>query len=241
MGIYVFDTDVLVEELRKTHEEGGNDFGGHLIPRLLEHSDRLFIHRFKGYWRDVGTLDSYWQANMDLVSPGSGMDISSWKVRTNMHYESLHAMPPSRIGPGAILEGAAVSPGCVINGTVRRSILSPGVVVEEGAVVEDSVIMHKTTIGAGAKVVRAVIDKHVTVGAGVRLGVSYDHVRANGETPTHLSTGITLVGKGAVIEDGAVVGGNVVIHPNVVITNSQSPIPDGTTAKPPLYKTATVP
>lgn len=229
MGIYVFDAEVLVKELIRTHRFGGNDFGGHLIPGLMERSDRVFVHPFEGYWRDVGTLDSYWQANMDLLDPASGMDLSIWKARTNMDYESLHAMPPSWVAPDAELDRSAVSPGCRLEGRVYRSVLSPGVVVEPGAVVEDSVIMHRTVIRAGARVQRAVVDKHVEIGAGAMVGSRDEDACANQETPDHLSTGITVVGKRVKIAPRACLGANVIVHPEVTVPAED--VPHGATIK----------
>jgi len=227
MGIYVFDADVLTEELIRTHKAGGNDFGGHLIPGLLARSNSVFIHRFEGYWRDVGTLDSYWAANMDLLDPASGMDLSTWKVRTNMDYESLHAMPPTWVSATADLDRSVVSPGCRLEGRVSRSVLSPGVVVEPGAVVEDSVIMHRTVIRAGARVVRAVVDKHVEIGAGALVGSRDASAAPNAANPDHLSTGITVVGKRVSIAAGARLGANVIVRPGAAVPAED--VPDGAT------------
>ena len=223
MGIYVFDTDVLVEELIRTHRSGGNDFGGHVIPGLLERSDRIFVHPFEGYWRDVGTLDSYWQANMDLLDPASGLDLTAWKARTNMDYESLHAMPPSWVAPDADLDQAMVSPGCRLEGRVSRSVLSPGVVVEAGAVVEDSVIMHRTVIRAGAQVIRCVVDKHVEIGRDAVVGSRDADAPPNQQDPSHLSTGITVVGKSVTIAAGARLGANVIVHPGAAVPTGDVP------------------
>ncbi len=223
MGIYVFDADVLVDELIRTHETGGNDFGSHLIPGLLERSDRIFVHPFEGYWRDVGTLDSYWQANMDLLDPESGVDLPDWKVRTNMDYESLHAMPPSWVAPGAELDRAVVSPGCRLEGRISESVLSPGVVVEPGAVVEESVIMHRTVIRGGARVIRSVVDKHVEIGRDAVVGSRDADAPANRQDPTHLSTGITVVGKHVKIAAGARLGANVIVHPGATVPAGDVP------------------
>jgi glucose-1-phosphate adenylyltransferase len=223
MGIYVFDAEVLTEELIRTHRSGGNDFGGHLIPGLLERSDRIFIHPFEGYWRDVGTLDSYWQANMDLLDPASGVPLPDWRARTNMDYESLHAMPPSWVAPDAELDRCVVSPGCRLEGRVSRSVLSPGVVVEAGAVVEESVIMHRTVIRAGARVIRAVVDKHVEIGAGAVVGSRDADAPANVQDPDHLSTGISVVGKNVTIAAGARLGANVIVHPDVDVPAGDVP------------------
>ena len=223
MGIYVFDTDVLVEELVRIHKSGGNDFGGHLIPGLLERSDRIFVHPFTGYWRDVGTLDSYWQANMDLLDPTSGMDLTTWRTRTNMDYESLDKMPPSWISDAAELDRSMVSPGCRIEGRVSRSVLSPGVKVEPGAVVEDSVIMHRTVIRAGARVIRCVVDKHVEIGRDAVVGARDADAPPNRQDPTHLSTGITVVGKLVKIAPGARLGANVIVHPGAAVPAEDVP------------------
>jgi glucose-1-phosphate adenylyltransferase len=227
MGIYVFNADVLMDELISTHKSGGNDFGGHLIPGLLERSDRIFVHPFEGYWRDVGTLDSYWQANMDLLDPASGVFLPGWKARTNMDYESLHSMPPSWVGLDAELDRSVVSSGCRLEGRVSRSVLSPGVVVEAGAVVEDSVIMHRTVVRAGARVVRTVVDKHVEIGADARLGSRDEAAPPNADNPDHLSTGITVVGKHVTIAAGARLGANVIVHPEASVPAQD--IPHGST------------
>lgn len=230
MGVYVFDTKVLVNELVRTHQAGGNDFGNHLIPGMLERGFPMYIHRFSGYWRDVGTLDSFWSANMDLLDGKSGLDIMDWNLRTNLGYEDLHAMPPSYISPDAEVSSSVISPGCRIEGKVIHSVLSPGVVVEKGAVVEDSVVMHKTTIQAKARVTRSVIDKHVNIGRDAVVGAHRTPQGPNLETPTHLSSGITVIGKRASVGTRVKVGCNVIFHPDVAVNMGE--VRDGETVKP---------
>jgi glucose-1-phosphate adenylyltransferase len=231
MGIYVFGAEVLADSLEANHRQGGNDFGAHVIPALLEAGKKLYIHRFKGYWKDVGTIDSYWQANMDLLEGSAELNPSRWRTRTNLNYENIHAMPPAYIAPGAKVVRSLLSPGCRVFGTVEHSVLSPGVSVAEGAVIRDSVVMHKTRIEAGATVLRSVVDMHVQVGAHACVGTSEPVAVPNEETPANLSTGITVIGKGASIGAGVSLGGNVIVHPDAKVPPGSAPVPDGATIK----------
>lgn len=231
MGIYVFNTDVLVEALERTHKRGENDFGSHLIPGLLAGGAKLCIHHFSGYWRDVGTIDSLWQANMDILKGVGGLNPAEWHVRTNLEYENISAMPPAYVGPEGTALGSLVSPGCRIMGRVENSVLSPGVVVGEGAVVKDSVIMHKSRIGSGSRVLRSIIDKHVVLGDGVSIGLPEPCSEANRESPTHLSTGITVIGRDARLEAGVRLGANVIVHPDLVVLAASGPVGNGETLK----------
>ena len=231
MGIYVFNAQVLLDSLEANHRNGGNDFGAHVIPALLAEGQKLFIHRFKGYWKDVGTIDSYWQANMDLLEGSAELNPSLWKARTNLGYEDIHAMPPAYIAPGAKVVRSLLSPGCRVFGTVEHSVLSPGVTVGEKAVIQDSIVMHKSRIDAGASVLRAVVDKHVWIGANARVGTMEPVPVPNKENPANLSTGITVIGKGAQIGAGVILGGNVIVHPDVKVPSSAAPVPDGATLK----------
>ncbi len=131
MGIYVFDRDYLVTTLSETKEE---DFGSQIIPRALKGA-KVFGYPFEGYWRDVGTIDAYWDANMDLLRPGSGLSPEACGIRTNQSADQLpYDRPPAQIIGSAHVANAAVSPGCVILGSVENSILSPGVIIEKGGV-----------------------------------------------------------------------------------------------------------
>jgi glucose-1-phosphate adenylyltransferase len=207
MGIYVFDTDYMLKSLRATKDV---DFGHHILPKAMEDGE-LFSYTFQGYWRDVGTVHAYWDANMDLLRRESGLEPEIWGIRPNVEEEGiLFDRPPARIVPGAVVREASLAPGCVIKGTVECSVLSPGVIVESGAVVHGSVLMHDTHVGEGASVHRVVGDKGVTVGADAKVG-SGDAGVPNQRYPKHLSTGITLLGKWANIPAGARVGTNCVI------------------------------
>ncbi len=211
MGIYVFDTDYLLKSLKATDEV---DFGHHILPKAMADGE-LYGFIFHGYWRDVGTVHAYWDANMDLIRPGSRLDPETWGIVTNWEYEGLSFdRPPSIIAPGALVSDSAITPGCTINGRVENSVLSPGVVVEKGAVVKDSVIMHDTLIAEGALVEHTVCDKKVRIGRGARIGHGDSSV-PNIKFPAHLFTGITLIGKWAEIPPGADIGANCIIGPRV--------------------------
>lgn len=233
MGIYVFKTEVLFKVLESVPRDF-TDFGQHVIPTLLERGNRLYTYPFEGYWRDVGTIDSYFEANMDVLRPDSGMSLTQWRPRTNLYYEEVVAMPPALVMGQARVEGSMICAGCRVEGTVVNSILSPGVVVEKGAVVRDSIVMHRTHIGRDAVVTRSIVDKRCGVGARAVLG-SGDNGVPNQESPRILTTGLVVVGKGAVVPEGASVGPNVIVHPGVVEDDfarfSRGDIPAGQTIR----------
>jgi glucose-1-phosphate adenylyltransferase len=217
MGIYVFDTGYLVESLRATKDM---DFGQHILPRAME-DGQLFAYTFHGYWRDVGTVLTYWEANMDLLRPGSGLEPETWSICTNVENEGLlFDRPPARILPGAEVKNSAITKGCVIRGIVKGSVLSPGVVVESGAKVLDSILMHNTWVGGRVLLKKVVTDKEVTIGPDSSIGLGNIDV-ANRLYPKHLSAGITLIGKWASVPKGAKVGTNCIIAQRV--TNDMWP------------------
>jgi glucose-1-phosphate adenylyltransferase len=209
-GIYLFRTDYLLRVLTET---GVVDFGQHVIPRAIER-DRVFAYPFSGYWRDVGTVAFYFEAHRELLDSASGLNPEAWGIQTNLEEEGLKGdRPPIFIHRGAKVRRSILSPGAVIEGRVEGSILSPGVRVEKGAQVLNSIILHDGEIGAGALLDRVILDKKVVVGAGVRI--TGQAQVPNHEFPTHLSEGITLVGKGTVIPPGLRVKGNCLFYPGL--------------------------
>lgn len=211
MGIYVFNRRYLLDALRVDKEE--SDFGMHILPRAIE-NDNVFAYPFYGYWRDVGTVQAYWQANMDVIKKDSGISPEKWGIRTNIETEGRVAdRPPARFGSNAKLQCSMMSAGCVVNGTVINSVLSPGVVVEEGAIVRNSILFTDCVIQKDATIDLAILDKEARVGEGAIVGSGNNHDVANKEQPSHLYTGITLVGKGAAVPAGQSIGRNCVIHP----------------------------
>jgi len=209
MGIYVFETGYLLRALQAVE---GNDFGNHIIPSAIA-NDRVFAYPFRGYWKDVGTLQAFWEANRDLLDPDSGIDLEEWRVRTNLEeIGRLGDRPPAQILPGASVSESLVSPGCEIRGEVIRSVLSPGVMVAKGARVEDSVIMNDARIDRGARVSHVIGDKQVWIGEGAELG-TWGAGTPNEEFPEHLSTGLTVIGKQATVPAGCRVGQNSILFP----------------------------
>ncbi len=210
MGIYVFDTAYLTDCLKKTSE---TDFGHHILPSAMK-DGQLYGYTFRGYWRDVGTIQAYWDAHMDLINPQGLLDPATWGIVTNLESDALpYDRPPAHIAPSARISHSAISAGCVIRGTVSNSVLSPGVTVEKGAQVHGSILMHDTVVSQGARIEKVIADKKVEFGPGCRVGNPSASL-ANEEYPKHLSSGITLVGKWAQIPGGAEVGGNCIIFPS---------------------------
>jgi len=206
MGIYVFRKKVLVDLLTATEPV---DFGRHVLPAMIGGPRRVLAHVFPGYWADVGTVQSYWEANMALLSENPALDLydPSWVV----HTRSLERAPV-KVGANAQVHGNLLSNGCVVDGSVHRSVLSPGVRVAEGAVVQDSVILRDVVIEAGAVVDRCIIDRGAVVGAGAQVGSGDDNTPSV-ELPQYLSSGLTLVGRGCHVGPEWVVGRNVILHP----------------------------
>ncbi len=168
MGIYVFSWEkarqYLVDDA--ADEASSHDFGKDVIPAMLGAGERLFAYSFEGYWRDVGTIDSLWEANMDMLDETSGLDMSDdWKI-----YSRNPNLPAARIGFGADLDDCMVAEGCEVDGAVKHSILFQGVQIGQGAKVVDSIIMRGARIGAGAVIERAVIAEDVVVEDGVQVG-----------------------------------------------------------------------
>ena len=169
MGIYIFNWKLLRKLLLADmkNPESSHDFGKDIIPTLLNDDKRLFAYRFKGYWKDVGTIDSLWEANMDLLSPDNELDLSdlTWKIYT----EDVTALP-QYIGTEAKIQNAYITQGCVIEGEVTNSVIFTGARVRPGAKVIDSVLMPGAVIEDGAVVVRALVANGITVGKGALVG-----------------------------------------------------------------------
>ena len=169
MGIYIFNTKALIEYLEtdEADEKSSNDFGKNIIPNLLANGEPLYAYKFEGYWKDVGTVSSLWEANMDLIGDSPVLNLSGSKNRI---YSKNTARPPQYTGPNAVIRNSLISSGCLIYGSVYNSILSDGVVVEEGAVVRDSVIMSDVHIKSGAGVFTAIVDSGASIESGATVG-----------------------------------------------------------------------
>jgi len=210
MGIYVFNRRYLLDTLTRNRDE--IDFGMHILPWAIE-NDNVFAYPFYGYWRDVGTVQAYWEANMDLLKTNSGISPERWGIRTNIEAEGRRAdRAPARYGAQAVVQNSMISAGCNIKGTVIHSVLAPGVTVEQGAVVKDSILFADCVVDSGATVDLSIFDKRVHIGERAVIGAGANHHIANHKQPTHLYTGISLVGKESVVPAGQVVGRNCIIN-----------------------------
>ena len=212
MGVYVFSKRALLTWLT----EDRRDFGANVIPAMLEGGARVFGYRFDGYWQDVGTIQSFWEANMALLDDSPELDLydKEWLIHTRSEERA-----PAKIGPTAQVHRSMISHGCVVNGTVVNSVLSPGVRVDVGAVVRDSIVMFDSVIRSGAVVDRAILDKEVVVGQGAIVGDGPLPGPVNKQEPTRLATGITVIGKFSVVPRGAHLGRNVRIGEKVRATD----------------------
>jgi glucose-1-phosphate adenylyltransferase len=208
MGVYVFSK----RALRRWLSDDRIDFGSHVVPAMIDGGARVFGYHYDGYWQDVGTIQSYWEANMALLADRPELDLydTDWLIHTKSEERA-----PATIGSTAQVHRSMVSHGCVINGTVVNSVLSPGVRVDVGAVVRDSIVMFDSVIGTGAIIDRSILDKEVVVGQGAIVGQGSDFDPPNKQEPQRLNTGITVVGKRAVVPRGVRIGRNVKVAANV--------------------------
>jgi glucose-1-phosphate adenylyltransferase len=188
---------------------------------MLDGGARVFGYHFDGYWQDVGTIQSYWEANMALLEDVPDLDLNdrAWPIHTRSEER-----PPANIGATAQVHRSLISHGCVVNGTVVNSILSPGVRVDVGAVVRDSIVMFDSVIRTSAVVDRSILDKEVVVGAGAIVGDGTDVSTPNAQEPTRLTTGITVIGKRAVVPRGVRIGRNVRVDGDIRATDYQGRI-----------------
>lgn len=225
MGVYLFDRRALIRWLVEdaAMAESSHDFGKDLLPRLVARGEAVYAYRFPDYWQDVGTLDSYYESNMAFLSdaPPLALNDSDW----TLHTQSADR-PAVRFEHGCRVERSAIANGSRIAGEVVRSVLFPGVSVEKGAVVRDSIVMHDTVISAGAVLDRAIVDKEVHVGAGAQLGHG-DPSIPNRACPEHLWSGLSVVGRGAELPEGVTVGRNARIGAFVEREDITADVPDG--------------
>lgn len=199
MGIYIFNREALAEYLRRDelNPKSSNDFGKDIIPAMLNDGKKMFTYPFRGYWKDVGTIQSLWEANMDLLGeePAFVINDRDWRI-----YSRNTAEPPHFIGENADIKNSLITEGCEIYGVVENSVLSGGVIVEPGALVKDSVIMNGTRIGAGSVVNYSIIDGDTVVGKNCSIG-----------RPKDVAEGITLIGAAIELKEGTTVPAGAMI------------------------------
>ncbi len=218
MGIYVFNTEYLVDILTNNV---GIDFGKHIIPHAIDTTE-VYAYPFTGYWQDVGTLQAYWEANMDLLNTGSQLKLKEWNIYTNVVEEETSGdWAPSFFGNSAHISNSMISPHCIIEGTVINSVLSPGVQVKKGAVVKNSILMHDCVIESRSMIDFVISDKNVMIGADCNIGIGENEC-PNIKTPTHLQSGLTIIGKNSILPDRISIGKNCIIYPYMTDNNFET-------------------
>ena len=218
MGIYIFSWQVLKDALVALKSQMNCDFGKHILPYCKERGQRLFAYEYNGYWKDVGTLGSYWEANMELIDivPEFNLYEEYWKI-----YTKSEILPPQYIAPDGVIERSIIGEGAEIAGKVYNSVIGCGVVIGKDTVVRDSIIMNNTVIGSGCELDKAIVAENVAIGDNVKLGVGEE---AQNDTAPHIyNSGLVTVGEKSVIPGGVCVGKNSVVFG---ITSAQD-YPDG--------------
>ena len=206
MGIYIFSWKVLKEALIKLKNQKGCDFGKHVIPYCFENNKRIFAFEYNGYWKDVGTLSSYWEANMELIDiiPVFNLYEEFWKI-----YTKTDALPPQYVSKDAYIEKSIIGEGSEIYGQVYNSVIGTSVTIEEGAVVRDSIIMQGSVVKKGSVINKAIIAENVDIGENTQLGVGEEV--PNVEKPKIYNSGLVTIGENSVIPDGIKIGKNTAI------------------------------
>ena len=209
MGIYIFSWPVLREALMKLKDVPNCDFGMHVIPDCRDTGKRLFAYEFNGYWKDVGTLSSYWEANMELIDiiPEFNLYEEYWRIFTKSDI-----IPPQYISEKSHIERSIIGEGTEIYGTVVNSVIGSGVTIEEGAEVRDSIIMRESVIGAGTKITKAIVAEDVKIGKNCELGIG--EFKESTYNKKVYNADLVTIGEHTVIPDGVKVGKNTAIWGN---------------------------
>ncbi len=214
MGIYIFSWKVLKEALIALKEQSNCDFGKHILPYCKDKGQKLFAYEYNGYWKDVGTLGSYWEANMELIDiiPEFNLYEEFWKI-----YTKGDIIPPQYIAADAVTDRCIIGEGTEIYGEVHNSVIGPNVVISRGAVVEDSIIMRNSTIGENTILNKAIIAEDVTIGDNVTVG--FGEEAENVLKPAVYAFGLATIGENSVIPDNVKIGRNTAISGVTTATN----------------------
>lgn len=227
MGIYIFNTEYLLKYIENAKEEE-LDFGKHVIPEMLNANESVFISPFNGYWMDVGTYDSYHEANLDLIKKSEEVGINLYDEGWKIYTKSKNAAPV-RIGVTGSIVNSLICDGCKIEGRVENSVIGPNVTVRVGTTIKNSIIFENTYIAENTHIDTAIIDKNVIIGKFALVGHGEDY-SPNKEKPDLLFKGMSVIGKGSLVEDNSIIGRNVRIFSNKRIFNGSN-IESGATIK----------
>lgn len=230
MGIYIFNWKTLKDALVTNSEQPALDFGKHVIPYCHKKEAPLYAYEFNGYWKDVGTLSSYWEANMELIDiiPEFNLYEEFWKI-----YTKSDILPPQYVSKDAVIDKSIIGEGTSIYGEVKNSVIGAGVVIGEGAVVHDSVIMKGTVIGEHCKVDKAIIAENVKVDKNCAIGVGEELPNKMNEKV--YAFGLATIGENSYIPSGVTIGKNTAIsgeteladYPDKVLASGESIIKVG--------------
>jgi len=217
MGIYIFSWKVLKSALIANAEQPALDFGKHVIPYCHENGGALFAYEYNGYWKDVGTLNSYWEANMELIDiiPEFNLYEEYWKI-----YTRSSILPPQYISGDSVVERSIIGEGSNIYGKVYNSVIGCGVTIGKDAIVRDSIIMNEAVIGDNTEINKAIIAENTIIGDGSRLGFGDEII--NETDPNIYTNGIVAVGENSIIPGGVSIGKNTVIAGRTEITDYEN-------------------
>ena len=206
MGIYIFSWPVLKDALIALKDQNGCDFGKHILPYCKEKGQRLFAYEYNGYWKDVGTLGSYWEANMELIDiiPEFNLYEEFWRI-----YTKGDVIPPQYISEDAVVDKCIIGEGTEVYGEVHNSVIGPNVVIGRGSVIRDSIIMKNTSVGENVVMDKAIVAEDVVVGNNVVIGCG--EVAPNVLKPAVYSFGLAAIGENSVIPDNVKIGKNTAI------------------------------
>lgn len=224
MGIYIFSWKVLKEALLTMKNQSNCDFGMHIIPYCHENGMRMFSYEYNGYWKDVGTLGSYWEANMELIDiiPEFNLYEEFWKI-----YTKSDVLPPQYVSSDAKIDRSIIGEGCTICGEVYNSVISSGVTIKKGAIVRDSIIMQNTVIGEGCVVEKSIIAENVKIAAACKIGIGEE--KESKLSKKIYAFGLATIGENSVIPPGVTIGKNTAIfgettledYPNGVLDSGE--------------------
>jgi len=206
MGIYIFNWKTLKEALLANADQPNLDFGKHVIPYCHEKGAPLYAYEFNGYWKDVGTLNSYWEANMELIDivPEFNLYEEYWKI-----YTKSDILPPQYIADNSVVERSIIGEGTEVYGQVYNSVIGCGVTIGEGTIIRDSIIMNGTVIEAGCELNKAIVAENVIIGKNTRLGIGEE---AENETDPHIyNSGLVCIGEKSIIPEGITIGKNACV------------------------------
>lgn len=230
MGIYIFNWKVLKEALIAKADQPALDFGKHVIPYCYEKGCPMYSYEFNGYWKDVGTLNSYWEANMELIDivPEFNLYEEYWKI-----YTKSEILPPQYLAPDSVVERSIIGEGSEIYGQVYNSVIGCGVIIGEGTVVRNSIIMNQAQIGDRCTIEKAIIDEYSRVGSCTQLGTLAE--KENDTRPDIYNSGLVTVGEKSIVPANVKIGKNAVVfgettasdYPNGVLDSGKTLIKVG--------------